>query len=137
VLKSRGTAHSNQIREFVLNQSGIEIKDVYVGAEGVLTGSARLAQEARERASALARRQDIERKERELEGKRKTLAAQIAALEAGFAAEQEELQRLVAQETACQDTLAQDRQDMAHLRRADNGPQARRPRRRPMERTGQ
>src|SRR5205085_11695496 len=54
VLKSRGMAHSNQIREFVLTGRGIELLDVYAGPEGVLTGSARLSQEERERSAALA-----------------------------------------------------------------------------------
>ena len=52
VLKSRGMAHSNQIREFLLTDHGVELKDVYIGPEGVLTGSLRLAQEAREQAAA-------------------------------------------------------------------------------------
>ena len=53
VLKSRGTAHSNQVREFVLTDHGAELVDVYVGAEGMLTGSARLAQQAAERVAQL------------------------------------------------------------------------------------
>ena len=53
VLKSRGMAHSNQIREFVFTEHGIELVDVYLGAEGVLTGTARAAQEAKETAAAL------------------------------------------------------------------------------------
>ena len=56
VLKSRGMAHSNQIREFLLTADGVELRDVYVGPEGVLTGSMRLAQEAREQAAELAAR---------------------------------------------------------------------------------
>src|SRR6185437_7110755 len=56
VLKSRGMAHSNQIREFVLTNQGVKLLDVYVGASGVLTGTARLAQEARERAEATERK---------------------------------------------------------------------------------
>ena len=56
VLKSRGTAHSNQVREFVLTDHGVELVDVYVGPAGVLTGSARLAQEAAERDAELRHR---------------------------------------------------------------------------------
>jgi circadian clock protein KaiC len=62
ILKSRGMAHSNQIREFLITNQGIDLIDVYLGAEGVLTGSARAAREAREKAEALRRRQDIEGK---------------------------------------------------------------------------
>ena len=54
VLKSRGMAHSNQLREFLLTPKGIDLLDVYVGRDGVLTGSSRLSQEAREKATALA-----------------------------------------------------------------------------------
>ncbi len=60
VLKSRGMAHSNQIREFVFTDHGIELVDVYLGSAGVLTGTARAAQEAQEKAEALLRRQDVE-----------------------------------------------------------------------------
>ena len=66
ILKSRGMAHSNQIREFLLTDHGVELKDVYLGPEGVLTGSMRLAQEAREKSAALSRQQEIERRQREL-----------------------------------------------------------------------
>ena len=71
VLKSRGMAHSNQIREFLLTNQGVELRDVYVGPGGVLTGSVRLAQEAQEQAAQTARQRDTERRQPELERKRK------------------------------------------------------------------
>jgi circadian clock protein KaiC len=73
VLKSRGMKHSNQIREFLITSEGIQLEDVYVGPEGVLTGSLRAAQEARERAEALALQGEIEAKQRELERLRAAL----------------------------------------------------------------
>jgi circadian clock protein KaiC len=73
ILKSRGMQHSNQIREFVITPEGIELKDVYVGPEGVLTGSMREAQEARERAEAQELRDEIEAKQREVERLRAAL----------------------------------------------------------------
>jgi circadian clock protein KaiC len=75
VLKSRGMKHSNQIREFHITAEGIQLEDVYVGPEGVLTGSMRAAQEARERAEALALQGEIEAKQRELERLRAALEA--------------------------------------------------------------
>ncbi len=79
VLKSRGMQHSNQIREFVITPEGIELLDVYVGPEGVLTGSMRAAQEAREAAAARSLQDEIEAKQRELERLRATLDAQAQA----------------------------------------------------------
>jgi circadian clock protein KaiC len=77
VLKSRGMAHSNQIREFRLTHHGIELLDVYVGADGVLTGSARLSQETKDEAEQLLRRQEIVRKQIGLVRKREAVEAQI------------------------------------------------------------
>ena len=89
ILKSRGMAHSNQIREFLLTDRGIELQDVYLGPEGVLTGSARQAQEAREKAAVLLTQEEVEGKRRELERKREALEARIAAMRKEFEAEEE------------------------------------------------
>jgi circadian clock protein KaiC len=124
VLKSRGMAHSNQVREFVLGERGIELREVYLGPAGVLTGSARLAQEARERAEALGRLQEIERKQRELERKRRALEAQIALLQVEFQAEEEEMSRLIAQEQAREAQLLQDQAEMAASRNTSSAPKA-------------
>jgi circadian clock protein KaiC len=119
ILKSRGMAHSNQIREFLLTSHGIELKDVYVGPDGVLTGSMRLAQEAREQAAAVNRQQEIERRQRDLERKRQALAAQLAAQRAQVEAEQEELKLLIAQEQAAAARAARERDEIARSRKAD------------------
>lgn len=79
VLKSRGMAHSNQIREFLLTDQGVELRDVYVGASGVLTGSARLTQVAQDQAAQMIRDQEVELRRVELERKHTTLDAQISA----------------------------------------------------------
>jgi len=119
VLKSRGMAHSNQIREFVITSKGIDIRDVYVGPEGVLTGSARLAQEARERADKLVRQLEIGSKQRKLDRKRAALEAQIAALKAEFEAEEAEVGRVLAQENQLVRQLQMDEVAMGRSRRAD------------------
>jgi circadian clock protein KaiC len=119
VLKSRGMAHSNQIREFLLTDHGVELKDVYVGPDGVLTGSLRLAQEARERAAALGRQEEIERRQRDLERKRRALEAQVAAQRGQFEADEEELELLIAQERAAAERVRQSREEMARSRKAD------------------
>jgi circadian clock protein KaiC len=97
VLKARGIAQSNQMREFLLTDQGIRLIDVYTGVEGVLTGSARLAQEATARADAQAKQQAVERKRRDLERKRALLEANLRALQAEFAAEEEEVQLMLAE----------------------------------------
>ena len=66
VIKSRGMSHSNQVREYRITDRGIELTDVYVGPDGVLTGTARLTQEAREKAAARRRQEAIGRRRREI-----------------------------------------------------------------------
>jgi circadian clock protein KaiC len=121
VLKSRGTAHSNQVREFALTAHGIELREAYIGPEGVLTGSMRLAQETKERAAAEARRRETARKRREIERRRVALEAQIAALRAGFENEESEIERLIEDDAAVEHALAASRADMARSRKADAG----------------
>ena len=122
ILKSRGMAHSNQIREFLLTDHGVELRDVYVGASGVLTGSARLAQEAQEQAGKLARQQETEHRQLELERKRKALEAQIAAMRAEFEAQETETLSIIGQEQVRGAQLAQERVDMGLSRKADTKP---------------
>lgn len=116
VLKSRGMPHSNQIREFRLTDHGIELTDVYLGPAGLLTGAARENQEAKERAEALMRQQELELKQRQLDRKRQIVAAQIDALQASFEAEQDEVNRSIQQGQLREDTFASDRKVMARLR---------------------
>jgi circadian clock protein KaiC len=119
VLKSRGMAHSNQIREFVFTEHGIELIDVYLGAAGVLTGTARAAQEAKEKAAALLRRQDLERKQRKLEHRKNALEAKIAALRAEFETEKKELEKDIIEQKQHEGVLEQDRAAMAKSRKPD------------------
>lgn len=120
VLKSRGMSHSNQIREFLLTSHGIELRDVYVGPEGVLTGSMRLAQELRERSVAVSRQQEIDRRKRELERKRLALEAQIEVQRELFQAEQEELRLLMEHEQSAADLARRNAESMAESRQADS-----------------
>jgi circadian clock protein KaiC len=119
VLKSRGMAHSNQLREFLLTEHGLDLLDVYVGPEGVLTGSSRLSQEAREKAADLTRRQEAERKERETARKREALEARIAALRKEFEVEQTEAQAADSVEANQERVLRDGRTAMARSRKAD------------------
>jgi circadian clock protein KaiC len=119
VLKSRGMPHSNQVREFVMTHRGVELLDVYVGPHGVLTGSARYAQEAKERAEELLRQQEFESRRRGLERRRAAVDAQIASLRTELESEEDELRRLLMQKDLRDTVIVTDRQAMAKLRRAD------------------
>jgi circadian clock protein KaiC len=121
VLKSRGMANSNQIREFILTDHGVKLREVYIGASGVLTGSARIAQEALENAEVLIRKQGIENKKRELERKRKALEVQIAILNADFEAEESEAFKIIETEKEMIKRLDQDKIEMAVSRKGANG----------------
>ena len=98
VLKSRGTAHSNQVREFVLTDHGVDLVDVYVGPAGVVTGSARLVQEAQEVGAELRRGEELVRRRRELRRGIVEAEAQLAVLQDDLAAERAELERIEARE---------------------------------------
>jgi circadian clock protein KaiC len=119
VLKSRGMAHSNQLREFLLTERGMDLLNVYVGPEGVLTGSSRLSQEAREQAAAVERQQEAQRKERERTRKREALEARIAALRKEFEVEEEEAATSASQDVSREKVIAENREAMSRSRQAD------------------
>ena len=120
ILKARGMAHSNQVREFVMTNHGVELLDVYVGPHGVLTGSARYAQEAKERAEELARQHEFEGRRSLLDRRRAAVEAQIAALRAELDSEEYDLQSLLVQKNLRDTVIVKDRQAMAKLRKADS-----------------
>jgi len=121
VLKSRGMAHSNQLREFLLTPDGVDLLDVYVGPEGVLTGSSRMSQEAREKAAAMERQQQAELRERDRKRKREALEVRIEALRKEFEIEEEEAARVEVLEVTREKTVNENRQAMARSRGADVG----------------
>ncbi len=115
ILKSRGMAHSNQVREFVVSKQGIELLDVNIGPAGVLTGSARMAYRLQEKAHDAAYQNELERKDRELDRKRKVLEATIANLRTEFESVEEELKRMHMQEQVKMDMLSTGRKEMAEV----------------------
>jgi circadian clock protein KaiC len=121
VLKSRGTAHSNQLREFRVTERGIDLLDVYVGPEGVLTGSSRLSQEGREQAAALAHRQKTERKERNRARKREALEARILALRKEFESEEDEAEASSAEDVSREKLMLENRKSIGRTRQSDKG----------------
>jgi circadian clock protein KaiC len=116
VIKSRGMAHSNQVREFLITSRGVALQQVYVGPEGVLTGSMRAQQEAKEAAAELTRRQSIEVRQRELERTRAATRAQIAALELELDTAETEARFVAQQDVVRAQTHVGDRQRIANRR---------------------
>jgi circadian clock protein KaiC len=116
VLKSRGMAHSNQIREFVLSRSGVRLLPAYIGAGTVYTGSARLAQEARERAEAVLKEQQLDNQQKQISSKRHLLESQIAALRSELAHGHAEFERLAKQQKKRQQLLAEEQAAMGKIR---------------------
>ena len=119
VLKSRGTAHSNQVREFVLTDHGVELIDVSVGPAGVLTGSARLAQQAGERDAEVRRIEEVGHRRREVRRSISEGEAQLAALQDELASERAELDQIDLREHRQAADAGADQLAMATQRWAD------------------
>jgi len=109
VIKSRGMAHSNQVREFLITSRGVELIPAYLGTRGVLTGTSRMIQEAQEAADLVRVQHDLERKQFKLEAKRKAMEAQIAALRAEYEIAEKELASVVEEGKAAGQQRAADR----------------------------
>jgi circadian clock protein KaiC len=122
VIKCRGTAHSNQVREFVLTDHGIDLIDVYIGPEGVVTGSAREAQEARQRDTALLRDADFVRRRAELQRSIVEGEGQLAVMKDELAVAQAEMKRIDKQEQQELIDTEADRVASASRRWADSTP---------------
>jgi circadian clock protein KaiC len=122
VLKSRGTAHSNQVREFVLSSQGIELVDVYVGPAGVFAGSARLTQQSAERDAQLRQAESLERHRRELRRSIAEREAHLAATQDDLIAERAELHQIDLRERDEGADTRADRSAMAVSRWSDAAP---------------
>lgn len=116
VLKARGMSHSNQVREFVLTDKGIQLLDVYLGGDGVLLGSARIARDATNDAEALALQQEHEKKIRQIVMRRKAIEAQIAVLQAEAEEQSAEIDFARKQEVSRQEILREESATMARHR---------------------
>jgi circadian clock protein KaiC len=116
VIKARGIAHSNQIREFLLSNEGVRLRDVYLGQGEVLTGSARAAQEARENEMEVERQLALTVKQREIERKRRQIETQIAALQAELEGQAGEAELFVSRQRATSDAAVMARQEIISMR---------------------
>jgi circadian clock protein KaiC len=116
VLKSRGMAHSNQIREFLLTSKGVRLRDVYLGAGGVLTGSARVAQEQEDQRADWRRQQENSNRELTAKVKLRALETQIAALLAEKEVKQREIAAAIGQGEAEDNAMVTNRAAMRRSR---------------------
>jgi circadian clock protein KaiC len=119
VLKSRGMAHSNQVREFLLTDRGIELADVYVGPQGVLTGSARSAQEAKELSEAAMRQEDLQQRRANLDRERASVEARVAVLWREFEDESDAVNRLLSRGATGREEGVEQRLEQGRLRSSD------------------
>ena len=119
VLKSRGMAHSNQIREFLITDKGIDLVDTYLGPTGVMTGAARVAQVSRDDAEGLKIRHEVASRQSALQRKRATIERQVAALRAEQEAEEEEFRRFDEQVGDRSRALNAERTEMGRARHVD------------------
>lgn len=117
VMKSRGMKHSNQIREFLINDNGLSLVDVYVGPDGILTGSAREAQMIQEETGAAIHNYALSRKDREIMRKRKVLESKIESLNSEFESVEEELNKVYEEEELRKQILSKNRETMQSIRR--------------------
>lgn len=122
VIKSRGMAHSNQVREFRITEHGVELVPAYVGMHGVLTGTSRMIQEAQEAAEQRRLQHDIERKRLKLEAKHRTIEAQIAALRAEYETAEKEAMSVVEEAETARKQRAADRVAVGKSRFSNGGP---------------
>ena len=117
VMKSRGMKHSNQVREFLITDTGLSLVDVYLGPDGVLTGSAREAEQLKENTGKALHDYALNRKDREIVRKRKVLESKIAGLQTEFESVEEELNKVYMEEELRKDIIEKTRQELLQLRR--------------------
>lgn len=119
VLKARGMAHSNQLREFLITSKGVRLIPAYLGQGGVLTGSARQAQEAREAATVQTAADEMARQQMAMQHRRAAVEAQIATLRATLASEEQDLVRITSIHDDKVRQAATDRAVMTQGRRSN------------------
>jgi circadian clock protein KaiC len=120
IMKSRGMKHSNQVREFVITDEGLDLIDVYLGPEGVLTGSAREAQQLSEVTGEALRTHAVGRKDVEIQRKRKVLEAKISSLQEEFDSVQDELNKSYIEEELRKEVLEKNRKQLTANRLSKN-----------------
>jgi circadian clock protein KaiC len=119
IIKSRGTWHSNQVRELSLGDDGPQLTDVYTAGGEVLMGALRWEKEREEYQQNMARRDEFERQRAQLEGAECETRARIVALQQDLAHQQSELKMLASQNEASLESSDSHKSELRRLRNAD------------------
>jgi circadian clock protein KaiC len=114
--------HSNQVREFVIKDTGLDLVDVYLGPDGVLTGSAREAQQLHEKTGQVLHNHAVSRKDREIQRKRRVLEAKIASLQEEFESVQDELNKSYVEEELKKEVMENSRKQILEKRNTSKNP---------------
>src|ERR1700761_3000218 len=117
IMKSRGMKHSNQVREFIITDKGLDLVEVYLGPDGILTGSAREAQRIEEETGIALRDYSYSAKGREVDRKRKVLEAKISSLQTEFESAEEELNKIYQEEELVKSLADKTRENVTQIRR--------------------
>jgi circadian clock protein KaiC len=116
IMKSRGMKHSNQVREFVITNKGLQLVEVFLGPEGVLTGSAREAHTLNEQTGEALKAHALSRKDKEIERKKRIVEGKIAELNTEFDSVQDELNKIYVEEELRKQVAESARKKLANLR---------------------
>jgi len=120
IMKSRGMKHSNQVREFIITDKGLQLVEVFLGPDGVLTGSARVAQKLAEETTEALRQNALNRKDREIERQRQVLQSKISNLRSEFESVQEELNKIYTEEELKKEIQKKNKDKLTSLRKHDS-----------------
>ena len=121
VLKSRGMPHSNQVREMMISNEGLHLHPVYLGSDGMVIGSARVAQEATNRAHLTELQQDAQRLESALARQREVASTRIRAINAELASEEAQIQKSIQKVRDSEHRWEENRREMSESRHTDSG----------------
>lgn len=121
IMKSRGMKHSNQVREFVITDQGLNLVEVYLGDDGILIGSAREAQQLHEVTGMELRTHALSRKDREIARKQKVLEAKIASLQEEFDSVHDELNKSYIEEDLRKEIMERNRNELSQKRSNNTG----------------
>jgi len=116
ILKSRGMNHSTQVREFVITDDGLALLPIYISADGILTGSAKLEHTLQKEEQHKLLQNEIKGRTSEIERKRKMMEENIALLKTKFESEVAILNEIKVESDLVAESLESDKLEVTDLR---------------------